>query len=104
MIVKAELRGKEKAIDNLVRSIEKGNADDSVRERLKNLNEERNILVGKVEKYENSADKMSKPLISYRDAIKKYLMTSESHKVKEFLKRTIESITVDKDDVEIKFK
>lgn len=102
---KNKLKGIEKSIQNLLKSLADGCPGEEVAVKLRELSADKKQLQKVIIDYESSASLITPESIKENcDKFKEMLITSNDPEIKQYLKNCIESITVDKDDVKIELK
>ena len=96
-----QIRGKDKAISNLIKVIEGGKGNDTIEARLRGLSSEREALALKANVYENENGVKSKRVTEYKEEVKDYLIKSRTPRVRDYLERAIDYISADDDSVTI---
>jgi site-specific DNA recombinase len=102
---KSKLKGIEKSIQNLLKSLADGCPGEEVAVKLRELSADKKQLQKVITDYESSASLITPENIKeHCDKFKEMLITSNDPEIKQYLKNCIESINVDKDDVKIVLK
>lgn len=99
-----KLRGINKAIENILKAIEKSGGDDLLLERLSALKEEKKELENELNQGDLSMPTDDMEIKRFKTKFAKFLINSDVPEVRDFLKMVIVSITLDNDAVDVRLE
>ena len=99
-----KLRGINKAIENILKAIEKSGGEDLLLERLSALKEEKQELENELNQGDLSMPTDDMEIKRFKTKFAKILIDSDVPEVRDFLKTVIVSITLDNDAVDVRLE
>ena len=99
-----KLRGTQKAIENILKAIEKSGGDDLLLERLSALKEEKKALESSLHQPDLTLPADDIEIKKFKTKFVHFLTDTDTLEIREFLKTVIVSITLDNDGVDVKLE